>query len=258
MKFLEEILAYKKELIAEKKRSIPLARVIKVAEARGEVRDFEKALAGQHRLSLIAEVKKASPSAGMIRPDFDHIVIAQTYERHGADAVSVLTEDRFFLGSHAFLTDIAGSVAIPLLCKDFFIDEYQIVEAASAGADAVLLIAAILDAKTLEGMIRIAKENRLASVVEVHTEDDVKRALDAGARMIGINNRDLRTFGVDLKTTELLLPHIPADRIRISESGIRTREDIVKVADWGADAVLIGETFMRSADIAAKMKEVMG
>lgn len=258
MKFLEDILAYKKELIAEKKRSIPLARVIQVAEARQEVRDFGRALKQRDRLALIAEVKKASPSAGVIRPDFDHIAIAETYERQRADAISVLTEDKFFLGSHAFLTDIAGSVSVPLLCKDFIIDDYQIVEAVSAGADAVLLIAAIYDTKGLERMMRIARENRLAELVEVHTEDDIKRALDAGARIIGINNRDLKTFHVDIKTTERLLPLIPADRIRISESGVRSHDDIVMLKALGLDAVLIGETFMRAADIGHKMKEIMG
>jgi len=258
MKFLEEIVLYKKELIAEKKRSIPLARVIQVADARQEVRDFAQALRQPGRLALIAEVKKASPSAGIIRQDFDHIGIAEIYERQGAAAVSVLTEDKYFLGSHAYLTDVAGSVSLPLLCKDFFIDEYQVVEAVSAGADAVLLIAAVLDTKALETMMRIARENRLSSVVEVHTVDDIKRALDAGAHIIGINNRDLKTLQVDIRTTELLLPLIPADRIRISESGIRSHDDIVILKSLGLDAVLIGETFMRAADIGQKMKEIMG
>jgi indole-3-glycerol phosphate synthase len=209
-------------------------------------------------ISLIAEVKKASPSAGVICPDFDPVRIARVYEQAGASAISVLTDREFFQGNIEYLQQIRAAVSLPLLRKDFIIEELQIHEAAACGADAVLLIAAILDDKQLREFRLIAEHLKMAALVEVHDETELDRALSAGATLVGINNRSLATFTVSLATTEKLAAHIPSDRLVVAESGIHTRADVERVARAGAKAILVGESLMRSSDIAGKVKELLG
>jgi indole-3-glycerol phosphate synthase len=209
-------------------------------------------------VALIAEVKKASPSAGVICPDFDPVRIARAYEAAGAAAISVLTDREFFQGNIEYLRQIRAAVGLPLLRKDFIIEELQIHEAAAAGADAVLLIAAILNDTQLREFRAVAEHLHLAALVEVHDELELDRALAAGAQLIGINNRNLATFHVSLKTTEQLAARIPGDRLIVAESGLHTRADVERVAKAGARAILVGESLMRSGNIASKVKELLG
>jgi len=208
-------------------------------------------------LALIAEVKKASPSAGVIAEDFDPVAIARAYEAAGAHAVSVLTDEQFFQGHLRYLKEVRDAVSLPVLRKDFTIHEVQIFEAAVAGADAILLIVAALDDATLRRLFGIAELCQLDALVEVHTFEEMDRALESGARIIGINNRDLATFKVDLGTTERLSEEAPPEVILISESGLKTREDAQRVADCGCDAILVGEALMRSGDIAGQVAEFL-
>jgi indole-3-glycerol phosphate synthase len=213
---------------------------------------------------LIAEVKKASPSAGVICPDFDPVEIARKYEAAGASCLSVLTDERFFKGSLHFLRDIRAAVSLPLLRKDFIIDERQILEAIEWGADAILLIVAILEEQALRRFHALATEAGLTVLVEAHDETELDRAVAAGARLVGVNNRDLKTFKVDLGTTERL-----AARLRkvcqhaempllVGESGIHTRTDVERLARGGAQAILVGESLVRDTDPTAKVRELMG
>jgi indole-3-glycerol phosphate synthase len=215
---------------------------------------FEAALAAPG-LSFICEVKKASPSKGLIASDFPYLDIARDYEAAGAAAVSVLTEPEYFLGSDNYLREISAAVSIPVLRKDFIIDAYQIYEAKLLGAQALLLICALLDTKTLAAYIKLAHSLGLSALVETHSEDEVRSALDAGGRIIGINNRDLGTFKVDLNVTGRLRKLIPSGVITVSESGIRGPEDI-RVLGGTVDAVLIGETLMRAADKKQYLREL--
>lgn len=233
-------------------------------EQRGELRDFAAALrrprAGQ--MALIAEIKKASPSAGVIRPDFDPVRIAREYEAAGAACLSVLTDELFFQGSLAYLRAIRAVVRLPLLRKDFIIDERQILEAIQAGADAILLIAAILGDAQLDHFHRLATAAGLAALVEVHDEAELERALAIGAPLIGVNNRNLKTFQVDLATTEKLgarLRKHPAGPgvFLVAESGIHTRADVERLSRAGAGAILVGESLMREIDLAAKVRELL-
>jgi indole-3-glycerol phosphate synthase len=209
-------------------------------------------------LALIAEVKKASPSAGVIAEDFDPVAIATAYAAAGAHAISVLTDEQFFQGHLRYLKEVRDAVTIPVLRKDFTIHEVQIFEAAVAGADAILLIVAALDDATLRRLFAAADTCQLDAVVEVHNFEEMDRAIDLGARIIGINNRDLATFQVDLGTTERLSEEAPPEVILISESGLKTREDTQRVADCGCDAILVGEALMRSGDIAGSVAELLG
>ncbi|MDR1231195.1 MAG: indole-3-glycerol phosphate synthase TrpC [Spirochaetaceae bacterium] len=209
-------------------------------------------------LSFICEVKKASPSKGVIAEDFPYRRIAREYEAAGAAAISVLTEPQFFQGSAAYLQDIARDVQIPCLRKDFVIDEYQIYEAKFLGAAAVLLICALLDEKQLAAFIRIAESIGLSALVETHCESEVESAVNAGARIIGVNNRDLQTFAVDLDVTRRLAKRIPDGLVKVSESGIHTSDDIKRVNDCGVDAVLIGESMMRAQDKKRYLQELAG
>ena len=230
----------------------------RAAAERQDYRDFTGALRRQNGIALIAEVKKASPSAGVICADFDPVRIAGEYAAAGAAALSVLTDEKFFQGRLDYLHQIRPTVVLPLLRKDFIIDELQIYEAVVGGADAVLLIAAIIDDAQLRDYRVLAGEMRLAALVEVHDEWELERALNAGAELIGINNRDLKTFRTDLATTENLAARTPAGKIIVAESGIQTRADVARVAEAGARAILVGESLMRSANIAAKVKELLG
>ena len=251
---LRQILETKKGEVARLK---PKTEILKAAAAeRNDFRSLEMAL-GQDResLALIAEVKKASPSAGVIAADFDPVAIAKAYEAAGASAISVLTDEQYFQGHLSYLTRIRHEVGIPVLRKDFIIDEVQIYEAAVAGADAILLIVAALDQAQLVDLLEIATAFQLDALVEVHDLAEMERALDTEARIIGVNNRNLHTFEVDLRTTELLSQELPPDLILVSESGIKSRSDAEKVRSWGADAILVGEALMRSGDIAGMVRE---
>lgn len=220
-------------------------------------RDFVESLQGTVR-RIIAEVKRASPSQGLIRADFDPVAIADDYAGHGASAISVLTEERFFQGSLRYLEEIRDAVSVPLLRKDFIVEGYQLLEARAYGADAVLLIAAVLDGSLLRELREEAAGLTLEALVEVHTEAELGRALDAGARVIGINNRDLKTFAVDLATTEKLVPLIPAGVTIVCESGIDRPEQMERVERTGVRVFLIGEALMRAPRPGKKLEELLG
>lgn len=207
---------------------------------------------------LIAEIKKASPSKGIIREDFNPIEIAKIYEKSGASALSVLTDEKYFQGHLNYLVDVHREVSLPLLRKEFIIDPYQIEEAHFAGASAILLIAGVLNLSEIKDFYQQAEELNLSSLVEVHNEEELEIALKANAKIIGINNRDLKTFKTDLKHTEKLLKYLDKDKIIISESGINHHEDIKYLQSIGVHGVLIGEAFMRHDDISSKVCEVMG
>lgn len=217
--------------------------------------EFGKALS-KEGLSFILECKKASPSKGLIADDFPYVDIAKDYEKAGADCISVLTEPKWFLGSNEYLKEIAAAVSIPCLRKDFTVDEYMIYEARALGAGAVLLIAAILSAGQIEEYLGICNELGISAIVECHDEDEIMTAVDTGAKIIGVNNRNLHDFSVDNSNSTRLRDLVPADRIFVSESGIRTPEDVAAVRRAGADAVLIGETVMRAADKAAALDKL--
>lgn len=218
---------------------------------------FESALKSGD-ISFICEVKKASPSKGMISEDFPYVDIARAYERSGASAVSVLTEPYFFLGSDRYLKEIRKAVHLPILRKDFTVDPYQIYEAKLIGADAVLLICAVLDTFLLKEYIKIADSLGLSCLVEAHDKNEVSSAVEAGARVIGVNNRNLKTFEVDINTSIRLRELVPEDKIFVSESGIKTAEDIRVLRENGVHGVLIGETLMRSGSIPEELKKLRG
>jgi indole-3-glycerol phosphate synthase len=255
---LDDIIANKKEELAGTKRRSSLAEVKTRAADAGLVRGFGRALSAAGGIRLIAEVKKASPSKGVIRGDFDPVRIAEIYEKSGASCISVLTEEKFFQGKLEYLAEIRRAAGLPLLRKDFIIEEYQLYEARAAGADAVLLISACLEKDQIVEYLGIAGGLGLDVLVESHTYRELDKALLAGATLVGINNRDLSTFTVSLATTLDLLKDIPDDRIVVSESGIKTRDDVVKLEKAGVDAVLIGESLMREKDIGKKVKELLG
>lgn len=256
---LHQIVADNLRELEARKRSFPLEELKRVALEQPPPLDLASALRGDH-IQLIAEVKRASPSKGIIHPDFDPVEIAQTYARNGASAISVLTEARYFQGSLNHLKDIINALGHkrpPLLRKDFIRDPYQVYESRAYGADSLLLIVAILTPKMLEELHGLSHELGMSCLVEVHNEAELEIALNSRARVIGINNRDLSTFVVDLATTERLRPLIPPDRTVVSESGIKNRRDMKKLKKWGVDAVLIGESLVSAPDIAAKMKELL-
>jgi indole-3-glycerol phosphate synthase len=249
---LDEIAAKTRLRVARAKENVPLdlvrSKAIGICQARiGDTLPFEKALAAPG-LSFICEVKKASPSKGIIAENFPYLEIAKEYEAAGASAISVLTEPEYFLGSDRYLQEIAAKTNIPVLRKDFIVDSYQIYEAKLLGAQAVLLIAALLDTKTLAAYVKIADELGLSALVEIHSEAEAEQALEAGARIIGINNRDLKTFKVDTGVTARLKKAIPAGIITVAESGIRSANDVREMKVIGVDAVLIGESLMRATD----------
>lgn len=223
-----------------------------------EVIDFYEILKCYEKISIIAEVKKASPSKGLIRPDMDHIMVAKEYLKSDVQAMSILTETDFFLGRPEFLSDIRTISNIPLLRKDFIINDYQIYEAYLLGADAILLITAILTDKQMFEYKNIAKELGMKCLVEVHNSEELKRVMDIGAEIIGINNRDLKTFDVDITTTENLMKYIdyPAEKVIVSESGIKNNHDLRYLDGIGVDAVLIGETFMRHENISTAVESI--
>jgi indole-3-glycerol phosphate synthase len=259
---LDEILFQKKQEVINRKQRVPLNELKRSLESRKVIpRDFAAAISRKpgDKIKLIAEIKKASPSAGIIRPDFNPNQIAEIYEQTGANAISVLTDEKFFSGKLEYLTEIRNRISLPLLRKDFIVDEYQVYESAIAGADAILLIVAALDDMQLRHFAQLTqKEIGLYTLVEVHNQQELDCALKIEPEIIGINNRDLKTFQVDLETTERLVKEIPKDCIIISESGFKTRYDVLRMQALGIDALLIGETFMRSQDISLKIKELYG
>lgn len=242
--------ADKKEISFEKMKS--RAQVL----ARGDF-PFEKALTTPG-ISFICEVKRASPSKGVIAGEFPYLKIAEEYEAAGASAISVLTEPDYFLGNNEHLTQIKSAAAIPVLRKDFTVDPYQIYQSKILGADAVLLICALLDRDTLRDYIKICDDLGISALVEAHTEDEMRSALDAGARIIGVNNRDLKTFKVDISNCERLRGLVPDERLFVAESGIKTAEDIGRLRGIGVDAVLIGETLMRHPDKKKALARLKG
>jgi indole-3-glycerol phosphate synthase len=255
---LDEIIANKKQELKISQRSLPLADLRQMAVSASPIVDFAAALRGRG-IKLIAEVKKASPSRGLIRADFDPAEIAQIYASNGASAISVLTESKYFQGSLNHLKDIKTAVGKrpPLLRKDFIFDPYQIYESRAYAADGLLLIVAILSPRRLVELIALTHQLGMECLVEVHNEAEVEIVLKSSARIIGINNRDLGTFAVDINVSRRLRPLIPKDRIVVSESGIKDRSDMKKLREWGVDAVLIGEALMSAPDIGAKMKELL-
>jgi len=244
MNRLEEILRTKR---AEIERLRPhAAELDRQAAQRNDFRDFRSVLQqSDGRLAVIAEIKKASPSAGVIAESFDPIEIAKDYERGGANAISVLTDAQFFQGKLQDLADVRRAVSVPLLRKDFILDEIQIAESAANGADVILLIVAALEQKELLDLLDAAATYRLDALVEVHTREELNRALSAGAEIIGINNRNLATFDVDLAVTEELCREVPDEIVLVCESGIKTLQDVARVKACGADAILVGEALMR-------------
>jgi indole-3-glycerol phosphate synthase len=255
---LDRIVATKRAEVEAAKRAVPEAELERRVRDLPPARDFAAALRRPGAVQVIAEVKKASPSAGVIRPDFDPVAIARTYERHGAAAVSVLTDERYFQGSLTYLSAVRAAVTCPLLRKDFILDRYQLLEARLAGADAALLIAEILPGDRLSVLQRQATELGLHTLVELHDADQLPRVLDCGAAVIGVNNRDLRTFATRLEHTLELLPKIPADRVVVSESGIKTPGDLRRLGAAGVRAVLIGESLMRAPDVGAALDALRG
>ncbi len=265
MTILDTIVEEKKREVARlPQHAVSVNDLRNALKTRGERRDFAAALKvpGSGPLALIAEVKKASPSVGVICPNFDPIRIARDYEAAGASCLSVLTDEKFFQGSLQYLRQIRAAVSLPLLRKDFIIDERQILEAVEYGADAILLIVSILTDTQLSRFHTLAIEASLAALVEVHNEAELDRAVGVGARLIGVNNRDLRTFRVDLGTTEKLARQLHASvsstPLLIAESGIHTRSDVERLAKCGATAILVGESLMRHSDMAAKVRELIG
>ena len=254
---LDKIIAVKKEEVAHLKRAMPLSELKEVIRDLPPPRDFRHAVS-EKPCSIIAEVKRRSPSKGILREDFDHVKIAFLYEENGAAAISVLTDTEFFGGDKSFLADIKQSVRLPLLRKDFIIDPYQIYETRRLNGDALLLIAGILEKEQLTEYIRLTESLGLYALVEIHSRGEVDKALIAGATLIGINNRDLKTFSTDLKTSLDIALHIPPDNIIISESGIHTRDDIELLMNAGIHAFLIGESLMCSQNIGLKLKELRG
>jgi len=253
---LEEIVAAKRQELVRSQAELPLPELEKRILQQAPALDFGKALRGEG-VSVIAEVKKASPSKGLLCPNFDPVALAQTYAASGASAVSVLTEADYFQGSLKDLASIKQKVQIPLLRKDFLFDVYQIYESRAFGADAVLLITTILTDKELQKFLSLAHELGMQCLVEVHDRPELERALQSGAKIIGINNRNLHTFSVDITTTERLIPLVPRDRIVVSESGIRGREDVQRLREWGVDAILVGEALVTAEDVAAKLRELI-
>lgn len=256
---LDTIAESTKQRIENKKNIYPLFKLKADATNLSVSKDFpfEKALSS-NELSFICEVKKASPSKGVIAEDFPYLQIAKEYEEAGASAISVLTEPKYFLGKDEYITEISQAVSIPILRKDFVVDSYQIYETKLLGASAVLLICSLLNTNMLKKYIKIADELGLSCLVEAHNEQEINSALDAGARIIGVNNRNLQTFEVDLNNSVNLRKLVPPDVIFVSESGIKTPDDTKKLYENNTNAVLIGESFMRSENKKTHLKSLQG
>ena len=253
---LDDIIEHKKHKLEKVQETLSLDEIERTASP-VKNRGFKKAISKSGRMNLIAELKKASPSHGVIRHDYDPEAIARIYKKSGAAALSVLTEDKYFQGSLDHLKAVRQAVDLPILRKDFIISEYQIYESAIAGADAILLIAALLDRGMLKALFHEARSLGMDTIIEVHDQRDLDKALGIEAEIIGINNRNLRTLETDLDITRVLVVKVPAGKIIVSESGVRDPEDVQSLASTGVKAVLIGTVFMEADDIAAEVKRVM-
>ena len=258
MNILDQLAEHARQRVEAAKQTVPLAEAKRQALAlpKGDFR-FEKALA-KPGLAFICECKKASPSKGLIAPDFPYLQIAKEYEAAGADAISVLTEPKWFLGRDAYLKEITSAVSTPCLRKDFTVDEYMIYEAKVIGASAVLLICSLLNEETLREWITLSHSLGLSALVEAHDEEEIQMAVRAGARIIGVNNRNLKTFEVDINNCIRQRKHIPSDILFVAESGIKSREDVAALEKGGVDGVLIGETLMRSPDKEMTLRQLKG
>ena len=253
---LDKIIARKRKEVEQRKKAVPLAYLRERIAGQKPLLDLASALKGDH-IRLIAEVKKASPSRGLLSPKLNPTELAQTYAEGGAAAISVLTEEHYFMGRIEDLADIKEVVGLPLLRKDFIFDNYQVYESRAYGADALLLIAGILSQGQFKELVSLSRSLGLRCLVEVHSQGEVEMAVLNEAEIIGINNRDLHTFAVDINITHRLRPLIPKEKIVVSESGIRSRRDIEKLREWGVDAVLVGEALVTDNDVRAKMKELL-
>lgn len=258
MSVLDEIVVSKRREIAAAKTAKPESQLRAEAEKGAPVRNFFAALAAPGPIKLIAEVKKASPSAGVIRADFDPVKIARAYEQHGANCLSVLTDEPFFQGKLEYLREVRATVSLPVLRKDFILDKYQLYEARAAGADAVLLIAECLDDCNLRALHNETVALGMTPLVELYEPENLARVLEAGATLVGINNRDLRNFKTDLDHTLRMREQIPADCVLVAESGIRTRADVQRLEAAGVNAILVGETLMANPDIGAAVNALLG
>lgn len=255
---LEKILEYKRKEVEAAREAWPLSKVEKLCRSLPATRDFAGALQISRPPALIAELKKASPSRGVLRKDFCPQELAKIYTQAGAAALSVLTDEKFFQGHPQYIELARRASPLPVLRKDFIIDAYQVWVSRALGADAVLLIVAALEQEQLKEYLKLASRLGMGILVETHTEEEIEQALSAGAKIIGINNRDLRTFKVDLVTTLKLRPLIPKGTLVVSESGIKTREDVLTLMEANVDALLVGETFMVAQDIERKVRELLG
>jgi len=255
---LDEILEHKRREVDAAKRERPAAALEGELSDAPAVRDFTAALKAAEGIGLIAEIKQASPSAGIIRDDFDPVAIARTYESHGAACLSVLTDERFFQGHLSFLQKVRSVAGIPVLRKDFLLDRYQVLEARLAGADCVLLIAECLDDAALADLFQYAAELGMESLIEIYEPENLDRVLRLNPRLVGVNNRNLKTFVTDLNHTLTLQQHVPEGVLLVGESGIRTREDVQRLQAAGVGGILVGETLMRADDIGAKVDEILG
>lgn len=259
MTILEKIIEKKRERVASAKRSQPISDLKSIISGSRQPRDFRLAVKKDAKgLKIIAEIKKASPSRGLIRSDFDPVRIASLYQENGVDAISVITEEDYFQGRLGFLSDVRKASTLPLLRKDFIMDEYQIYEARAHGADAVLLISAMLSYGQAEEYLDLVRELGISALFEVHDFRELEPVLKLNAPIVGINNRNLRTMAIDLNTTSLLKGEIPSDRIVVSESGIHSRGDLLRVQECGVDAVLVGTSLMSADDISKKIDELRG
>lgn len=258
MTILDQLAEYAKQRVTEKKNKKSLEQI--KAEAlslpKGSF-EFEKALA-EEDMAFICECKKASPSKGVIAEEFNYLQIAMDYEKAGADCISVLTEPKWFLGQDSYLQEIAKNVSIPVIRKDFLVDEYMIYEAKVLGAKAVLLICSILTEKQIEEYIRICDSLGISALIEAHDEEEIKMAIKSGARLVGVNNRNLKDFSVDTQNSRRLRNLVPDNIIFVSESGISNAEDVIKLKESGVNAVLVGEALMKAQDKAEKLRELKG
>lgn len=258
---LDEIISAKKSELGRLKADFPVKGLIAGLKMRikqlPQARDFLKEVKGDG-IKIIAEVKKASPSKGVIRKEFNPVEIARIYEANGASAISVLTEEKYFQGHMDYIKDIRDVVSLPILRKDFIFDEYQIYESRAAGADAILLIAGILKKEEIDEFLKLSHSLGMRCLVEAHNEDELEKVLSTNARLIGINNRDLKTFKTDIKTTLNLIAKIPKDRVVVSESGINSYNDVDMLKRKGIHIFLVGEPLMRENDIGKKLRELRG
>jgi indole-3-glycerol phosphate synthase len=258
--FLDEIVKFKIDELVRIKASPDFSKGLdglkKDIEEAGPPRDFIGAIKGEG-VRIIAEIKKASPSKGVLREDFNPVEIAGTYEKNGAVAISVLTEQHYFLGTLEHLKEVRRNVSLPVLRKDFILNPYHVYESRAAGADCILLIVGVLTGQILKEMIGLSRELGMAALVEVHTDEELSKALESGASLIGINNRDLKTFTTDINRTVELAGKVPPGLVKVSESGINTADDIALLKAAGVDAFLIGEALLRESDIAGKLKELL-